>query len=185
RMTKNVNRYTKNQLDAYIANLDEFTKRSTKFVRGAQGAPIPLMDYNLYKMSEGLYNRTGYRLRRRNENLKMPGEDMTVGEYAEQREALKSFINAPDNTMLPTRNLTPASFTDVKKLRASRRLLERRMGANYLRLRHDATARATDKALGKKGQDDMRAKSNSLTREQQNYLSIDTRFDDNVYPEYE
>lgn len=182
RDAKNIAKYNRKQLQTYTAQLSEFTKRSTKFIKGPMGAPISMMDFSRYKNAETLYNLAGDRLRRRNAALPLPGEDVTV-EEGRMGDA-KSFINAPDNTILPKVVRGPESFPSADALRKSRNLLTRRMGSAYVNFRKRSTIQGLNRAFNKMGANDVAERFNDLPEEAKHYLIFDTGFVDNVYQAY-
>lgn len=52
-----VKRYNKQQLNNYLRELTTFTHRSTQYVAGAQGTPIPKKDWDRYKALESQFNK--------------------------------------------------------------------------------------------------------------------------------
>lgn len=182
REVENVKRYTRKQLNAYVRNLDEFTSRSTKFVRGAGGAAISKMDMARYEAAQTVYNLTGDRLRARNANLPMPGQDVTVGEA--RGKPAQNFINAPDNTILPYVKRSPESFPSAEAIRRSRNLLYRRMGSGYVDFRKRSTIQGMNKAFRKMGLEDVSGRFNALSDRAKHYLIFDADFTEYVYQAY-
>lgn len=182
RAVENVKRYNRKQLDTYISELQEFTKRSTKFVKGSQGAPIPLLEYSLYKAQESIYNEVSKRFAARNAELLLPGQAMTVGERSGQ--TTQSSINAPDNTILPRKNRGAESFPSAEKVRKSRNLLEQRMSARYVDFRRRSASRAIDKGLTKVGAEDIKDRFRALSSRQKEALIFDYDFMELVFQRY-
>lgn len=82
--SERVGRLNRRQLEAYIGRVNSFTNRNTKFVGGANGAPLPK---HLVAQYESAEFRRNQRLRRRGRvagNVVIPGTGMTV----EQRQRL-------------------------------------------------------------------------------------------------
>lgn len=178
-----INKYTRKQLTSYLSRVDEFTSRSTKFVAGLRGTPLPYMEVGLAMQEQGLLNTMGDRLRRRNAGVMLPGQDLTVGDMIDRRP--RSLINVPDNAILPQRELEPEGIPDASALRRRRRTMNRRMSPGYFRYRRDASITGLNKGLDEIGASDVRRAFEALTLEQKEYLVLDTDFLETVFAFYQ
>lgn len=89
-------KYTAKQLLAHQERLRQFNSRTTQFVPGVGGTPIPRHKWNQYKRLEAEHNRIGDERMRERGHLKAPGSGMTI---EERENSVRSKIHAEGSVL--------------------------------------------------------------------------------------
>lgn len=96
-----IKRYSKPQLNKYLAELNAFTSRDNQFVAGAGGTPLSRNDWNAYKIIEKRYNEIGTRHDNKIADIFIPTAGMTIKERMAtiHPTAVGEFSNRPYSTV--------------------------------------------------------------------------------------
>lgn len=122
-------------LNSYARELEKFISRSTRFVAGRDGTPIPYTAYRDYKRIERQWNKEHNRYWQKFANQPFMTAygvaDMTLG----QRSAAAHVKGLPFGNIDYRRDLLPEQVRSVKDLEQRKRILKREMSPSYQRKR--------------------------------------------------
>lgn len=122
-------------LKSYARDLERFISRSTRFVAGRDGTPIPYTAYRDYKRVERQWNREHNKYWAKFSNqpfmTAFGPADMTLGE----RSAAARVKGLPFGNVDYRRELLPEQIRSVRDLEERKRILRREMSPTYQRKR--------------------------------------------------
>lgn len=123
------------ELKRYVRDLEQFVSRSTRFVAGRDGTPIPYTAYRDYKRIERQWNKEHNRYWQKfaqHPFLTAYGEaDMTLG----QRSAASHVKGLPFGNIDYQRELLPEQIRSVDDLEQRKKILKREMSPSFQRKR--------------------------------------------------
>lgn len=122
-------------MNSYAKDLEKFISRSTRFVAGRDGAPIPYTAYRDYKRIERQWNKEHNKYWQKFANqpfMTAYGEaDMTLG----QRSAAAHVKGLPFGNIDYQRELLPEQIRSVKDLEQRKKILKRELSPSHQRKR--------------------------------------------------
>lgn len=122
-------------LKSYARDLEKFISRSTRFVAGRDGTPIPYTAYRDYKRIERQWNREHDRYWAKFANQPFMtaygAADMTLG----QRSAAAHVKGLPFGNIDYQRELLPEQIRSVKDLEQRKKILKRELSPSFQRKR--------------------------------------------------
>lgn len=122
-------------LKSYARELEKFVSRSTRFVAGRDGTPIPYTAYRDYKRIERQWNREHNRYWAKFADQPFMtaygASDMTLGE----RSAAARVKGLPFGNIGYRRELLPEQIRSVSDLEKRKKILQREMSPSYQRKR--------------------------------------------------
>lgn len=188
----NVKRYNRGQLRAYLAELDSFTSRSTGFVAGSGGQPIPRAQWNEYKRLERQFNRKAERRFGRVENIALPSSDpkekssWTVGDRQRRLrpEGRTRMAGEAFNNPFEKRNRQAFEVQGEAGLRTLIRDMQKRNRLEYGPKELKRGRRELDQMLKFTGYQNERAEAKKLSDEQFELLWMYTDFAQTVSRDY-
>lgn len=122
-------------LKSYARDLEQFISRSTRFVAGRDGTPIPYTAYRDYKRIERQWNKEHNKYWRTFANRPFMtaygAADMTLG----QRSAAAHVKGLPFGNIDYQRELLPEQIRSVKDLEQRKKILKREVSPSFQRKR--------------------------------------------------
>lgn len=122
-------------LKSYANDLEKFISRSTRFVAGRDGTPIPYTAYRDYKRIERQWNKEHNKYWQKFANQPFMtaygAADMTLG----QRSAAAHVKGLPFGNIDYQRELLPEQIRSVKDLEQRKKILKRELSPSYQRKR--------------------------------------------------
>lgn len=122
-------------LNSYANQLEKFISRSTRFVAGRDGTPIPYTAYRDYKRIERQWNKEHNKYWQKFANQPFMtaygAADMTLG----QRSAAAHVKGLPFGNIDYQRELLPEQIRSVKDLEQRKKILKREMSPSFQRKR--------------------------------------------------
>ena len=122
-------------LNSYAKQLEKFISRSTRFVAGRDGTPIPYTAYRDYKRIERQWNKEHNKYWQKFANQPFMtaygAADMTLG----QRSAAAHVKGLPFGNIDYQRELLPEQIRSVKDLEQRKKILKREMSPSFQRKR--------------------------------------------------
>lgn len=113
-----IKRYTKSQLRAYIAQLNDFSSRSVQFVPSANRTPIQADLWKTYKSLEGRYNQRVNEQFERVQDVFLPAVGQTIGErMAMITPAHRQLTNPAVNSPYRPAEMQPRNVRDERALK--------------------------------------------------------------------
>lgn len=122
-------------LKSYARDLEQFVSRSTRFVAGRDGTPIPYTAYRDYKRIERQWNKEHNKYWQKFADQPFMtaygAADMTLG----QRSAAAHVKGLPFGNIDYQRELSPEQIRSVKDLEQRKKILKREMSPSFQRER--------------------------------------------------
>lgn len=122
-------------LKSYARDLEQFVSRSTRFVAGRDGTPIPYTAYRDYKRIERQWNKEHNRYWKKFANhpfmTAYGAADMTLG----QRSAVSHVKGLPFGNIDYQRELLPEQIRSVNDLEQRKKILKRELSPSFQRKR--------------------------------------------------
>ena len=132
---RNVDPSNTRALKGYARDLEQFISRSTRFVAGRDGTPIPYAAYRDYKRLERQWNKEHNKYWQKFADKPFMtaygAADMTLG----QRSAAAHVKGLPFGNIDYQRELLPEQIRSVKDLEQRKKILKREMSPTYQRKR--------------------------------------------------
>ena len=128
---RNVDATDTRAMNSYARDLEQFISRSTRFVSGRDGTPIPYTEYREYKKIEKLWNKEHDRYW--NKFATQPfmtayGEsDMTLGQLSQ----VSHVKGLPFGNISYNREVMPEQVRSVKELEKRKKILQRELSPSY------------------------------------------------------
>lgn len=180
-----VNRMNAKQLQGYIGRLDQFTNRTTQFVPGARGAPIPIAVWGAFKNAERHVNDARRLALERIQDIQAPGNEMTLGEQlAADTPKFPTAATAANDPYRPSNRKSTgfvrADFVERATEEARKNIHDGGRAKLIAAGRSDAM-----KMLEAVGNDDLAARLSYLSDQQFDILWHNTRFPYSLALEYD
>lgn len=129
----NIKRYTRAQLNAYLGQLNNFTARTTGFVAGVEGTPLPRAKWREYERQQNAANAKARARAASIGNVKLPGQDMTVAQRSEMmRPNILRAGGEASNRPYAEVNRKPSQIKDVDALNKLIQSFKRKNRPEYL-----------------------------------------------------
>lgn len=166
-----VKRYNTAQLNSYLKQLNSFTDRSTQFVAGKQGAPIPIQKWRAYEKVERKYNELVRSHDSQFGDTFVPTSGMTIAQRAAMMTPDKVVAHGTA-TAKPYSVLSrkPNRIKDAEALEKLRKDVEKKLSPDYLDKRIKQSRREMRDMLKVIGAPDLQAQADKLTDYQFNIL---------------
>lgn len=180
-----VRRMNSAQLKGYVRRLDQFNNRTTQFVPGARGAPIPAAVWGAFKNAERHVNDARRLALDRIKDIQAPGNDMTIGEQrAADMPKFPTAATAANDPYRPSNRkstgFTRADFVKKATEDAKRNIRDGGRAKLIAAGREDAM-----KMLEAVGNGDLAARLSYLSDQQFDILWHNTRFAYSLALEYD
>jgi len=163
----NVKKYTTKQTQAYIDNLKKFNSRSVGYRKSGGAEPFTRPQWNVYKRNEDRYNTIAKRYNETFKNVKLPNQDMTIGERDEMKTAnRKQAFGTPTNDPYAIIKRRSASIKSPKALAALAQDMGNKLKSGYLTEKVATQRQQYMQMLEKMGDTDLLEKSKQMTEGQ-------------------
>lgn len=163
RDAKKIRSYSRPQLAAYINQLNGFTGRQTRFVPGANSKPIPLKDWNRYKQAEAVYNAKAVSHEAKFAGQKLPGSDMTIGDFSKQMRPSRVTADLPARRPLDPISRMSTMITSAEAARVLARDLKKKSRPSDYKRRINNAREGFNKMLDRIGNTDLKGLADKLT----------------------
>lgn len=176
-----VEKYNKRQLLSYFQELDSFMSRGNGFVAGAGNSAIPKQLWMEYKRLESRYNSIGAMQFKEISNIFIPTAGMTIAQrdatiIPDKLSAQGAIVNRPYSVL----DRRPNNVKDAQALQKLVKDMRRKVSEKFLPEKIKEGRKQLNDMLTTIGNNELKAKANSLTDAQFNVLWNYTNFATNV-----
>lgn len=173
-----VRRYNMKQLDSYLRELVNFTGRSTQFVAGSKGKPIPRNRFDVLKGLEDRVNKLVEHHENKIANIFLPSSGMTIREREERFGTSRRKSGQGEVVNRPFQKFNREAFR-INGAQAAEALIkdmQKRLSPKYLNSRNRANAKGLTRMLIDIGDDSAIEKLHALSPNQLDILLNHTKF---------
>lgn len=184
-----INRYTKKQLEAYVNRIDSFTDRSTQFVPGRRGVPIPREAWESFERAQIASNIRAEKYLKPHADRVLPTTNVSVRQRLMDRDAMEfntlRMGRGVSNIPFSVNAQTSRDFDNVKQVKAVERAFRKNLRPQKLNRQLRGYRKTASTMLDALGKDDLKTQLMQLNDKEFDLIWNLTGFTDNLKINYE